>query len=114
MPLLLLVDIRSVLYALVNVFHPDCLIRSNFRLRRSDSLHKDSHQSSWIYPRVKMCGRRIIIRASLLSTVTNFPYTCNLFWQPHNISKVGRLLGKALKIVRVWYGKLQITDYNVP
>ena len=29
-PLPLLVDIRSLLYALVNVFHPDWLIRSNF------------------------------------------------------------------------------------
>ena len=36
----------------VNVFHPDWLIRSNFRLRRSDDLHKDSHQNSWICPRV--------------------------------------------------------------
>ena len=52
-PLSLLVDIGSLLYALVNVFHPDWLIRSNFRLRRSDNLHKDSHQNSWIYPRVK-------------------------------------------------------------
>ena len=49
----LLVDIGSLLYALVNVFHPDWLIRSNFRLRRSDNLHKDYHQNSWIYPRVK-------------------------------------------------------------
>ena len=32
--------------------HPDWLIRSNFRLRWSDNLHKDSHQNSWIYPRV--------------------------------------------------------------
>ena len=53
-PLSLLADIGSLLYALVNVFHPDWLIRSNFRLRRSDNLHKDSHQNSWIYPRVKM------------------------------------------------------------
>ena len=52
-PLSLLVDIGNLLYALVNVFHPDWLIRSNFRLRRSDNLHKDSHQNSWIYPRVK-------------------------------------------------------------
>ena len=51
-PLSLLVDIGSLFYALVNVFHPDWLIRSNFRLRRSDNLHKDSHQNSWIYPRV--------------------------------------------------------------
>ena len=49
-PLSLLVDIGSLLYALVNVFHRDWLIRSNFRLRRSDNLHKDSHQNSWIYP----------------------------------------------------------------
>ena len=54
MPLSFLVDIGSLLYALVNVFHPDWLIRSNFRLRRSDNLHKDSHQNSWIYPRVKI------------------------------------------------------------
>ena len=40
MPLSLHVDIGSLLYALVNVFHPDGLIRSNFRLRRSDNLHK--------------------------------------------------------------------------
>ena len=53
MPLSLLVYIGSLLYALVSVFHPDWLMRSNFRLRRSDSLHKDSHQNSWIYPRVK-------------------------------------------------------------
>ena len=53
MPLSLVVDIGSLLYALVNVFHPDWLIRSNFRLCRSDNLHKDSHQNSWIYPRVK-------------------------------------------------------------
>ena len=46
-------DIGSLLYALVNVFHPGWLIRSNFRLPRSDNLHKDSHQNSWIYPRVK-------------------------------------------------------------
>ena len=52
-PLSLLVDIGSLLYALVNVFHPDWLIGSNFRLRRSDNLHKDSHQNSWMYPRVK-------------------------------------------------------------
>ena len=52
-PLSLLVDIGSLLYALANVFHPDWLIRSNFRLRKSDNLHKDSHQNSWIYPRVK-------------------------------------------------------------
>ena len=55
MPLSLLVDIRSLLYALVNVFHPDWLvIRSNFRLRRSDNLYKDSHQNWWIYPRLKV------------------------------------------------------------
>ena len=47
-------DIGSLLYALVNVFHLDWVSRSNFRLRRSDNLHKDSHQSSWIYPRVKI------------------------------------------------------------
>ena len=46
-------DMGSLLYALVNAFHPDWLIRSNFRLRRSDNLHKDSHQNSRIYPRVK-------------------------------------------------------------
>ena len=43
------VDIGSLLYiTLVSVFHPDWQIRSNFRLRRSDNLHKDSHQNSWI------------------------------------------------------------------
>ena len=36
----------------LSMFHPDWLIRSNFRLRRNDNLHKDSHQNSWIYPRV--------------------------------------------------------------
>ena len=36
-PVSLLVDIRSLLYTLVNVFHPDCLIRSNFQLRSSDN-----------------------------------------------------------------------------
>ena len=39
-PLSLLVDIGSLLYALVNVVHPDWLIRSNFRLRRSNNLLK--------------------------------------------------------------------------
>ena len=52
-PLSLLVDIGSLLYALVNVFHPNWLIRSNFRLRRSDNLHKDSHQNSWAYSGIK-------------------------------------------------------------
>ena len=47
------VDIGSLLYALVNVSYPDWLIRSSFRLRRSDNWQKDSHQNSWIYPRVK-------------------------------------------------------------
>ena len=42
MPLSLIVDIESLLYAPVIVFHPDWLIRSNFRLRRGDNLHKDS------------------------------------------------------------------------
>ena len=45
-PLSLLVDTGSLLYALVSVFHPDWLIRSKFRLRRSDNLHKDSQQKS--------------------------------------------------------------------
>ena len=35
---------REFTYALVNVFHPDWLVRSNFRLRRSGNLHKDAHQ----------------------------------------------------------------------
>ena len=35
-PLPLLADIRSLPYALVNVFHPDWLIRLNSWLRRSD------------------------------------------------------------------------------
>ena len=47
-PLSLLVDIGSLLYALLNVFHPDWLIRSNFRLGVSDNLHTDSDQNSWI------------------------------------------------------------------
>ena len=46
--------IGGLLYALVDVFHLGWLITSNFRLRRSDNLHKGSHQNSWIYPRVKM------------------------------------------------------------
>ena len=46
-PLSLLVDIESSLYTRVNVFHPDWPIRSNFWLRRSDNLVKDSHQNSW-------------------------------------------------------------------
>ena len=49
MPLSLLVDIVILLNALV---HPDSVIRSNFQLHRSDNLHKDSHQNSWIYPPV--------------------------------------------------------------
>ena len=40
--IVVLVNIGSLLYALVNVFHPDWLIRSNFRLRRSDNLHRFS------------------------------------------------------------------------
>mgnify|MGYP006896110810 CR=1 FL=1 len=48
-PMSLLVDAGSLLYARVRVFHPDWLIRSNFRLRRSDNLHKDSQQNSWIH-----------------------------------------------------------------
>ena len=52
-PLSLLVDIGTLLYASVSVFHPDWLIISNFRLRRSGNLHNDSSQNSWIYTRVK-------------------------------------------------------------
>ena len=37
-PLSLLLDIRSLLYALVNVFHPDLDIKSNLRLRMSECL----------------------------------------------------------------------------
>ena len=48
------------------MMHPDWLIRSNFRLRKSDNLHKDSHQNSWIYPRVKKAG------AALVKTITSF------------------------------------------
>ena len=44
-PLLLLVDTGSLLSALVNVFHPDWLVRSNFRLGRSDNLHQDQPRS---------------------------------------------------------------------
>ena len=32
----------------INVFDPDLDIRSNFRLRRSDNLHTDSRQHSWM------------------------------------------------------------------
>ena len=48
--------IGSLLYAFVNVLHLGWLIRSNFRLRRSENLHElqGSHQNLWIYPRVKM------------------------------------------------------------
>ena len=42
------------------MMHPDWLIRSNFRLRRSDNLHKDSHQNSSIYPRVKKAGTALV------------------------------------------------------
>ena len=38
----------AIFYALVNVFQPDWLIRSNFLLRATDNLHIDSHQNSWI------------------------------------------------------------------
>ena len=47
--------------------HPDWLIRSNFRLRRSDNLHKDSHQKSWIYPRVKRAGAALVKAITSLS-----------------------------------------------
>ena len=40
-PLTLLVDNGSLLYALVIVFHPDRLLTSKFRLSRCDNLHKD-------------------------------------------------------------------------
>ena len=33
---------------------PDWLIRSYLHSRRSDNLHKDSHQKSWLHPRVKL------------------------------------------------------------
>ena len=42
------------------MMHPDWLIRSNFRLRRSDNLHKDSHLNSWIHPRVKKAGTALV------------------------------------------------------
>ena len=69
MPLSLRVDIGSLLYALLNVFHPDWLIRSNFRLRSSENLHKDSHQNSWMYPRVKTIYKNAVgrSRCSLIS-----------------------------------------------
>ena len=51
-PMSLLVDTRSLLYALVNVFHPDWRIRLNFQLCMSDKLI-NSHQNSWIHPWVK-------------------------------------------------------------
>ena len=38
-------DIGSLLYALVIVFHPDWLIRLNFLFQVSDNLHTDSHQT---------------------------------------------------------------------
>jgi len=41
----IIVDIRSLLYALVNVLLPDWLMHSNFRLQVSDNLHTDSHQN---------------------------------------------------------------------
>lgn len=43
--LVLIVDIGSLLFVF-NVFHPDRLVSSNFRLRRSE---RDSHQNSWIW-----------------------------------------------------------------
>ena len=55
--MVLIVDIGSLLYAVVNVFHPDWLISSNFQLSRSNNLHRDSHQNSWIYPRVKTVSK---------------------------------------------------------
>ena len=48
------------------MMHPDWLIRSNFRLRRSDNLRKGSHQNSLIHPRVKKAG------AALVKTITSF------------------------------------------
>ena len=35
--------VNAIVYGLVSVMHPDWLIRSKFRLRRSDNLHKESH-----------------------------------------------------------------------
>ena len=69
MPLSLLVDTGSLPYALVNVFHLDWLIRSNFWLCRSDNSHKDSYQNSWIYPRVKTTYKNAVgrSRCSLIS-----------------------------------------------
>ena len=61
----LLVDIKSLLYALVNVLHPDWLIGSNFRLPRSDNLQKDSHQNSCIYLRVKKRAKMGALLATL-------------------------------------------------
>ena len=48
-----LVDIGSLLYALVNVFHPDWPIRATFRVCRGENLYKAFHQNSWIYRPVK-------------------------------------------------------------
>ena len=45
-PLPLLVDVGSLLHELVSVFHPDWLIRSNFRLRVSGNLSTNSQQNS--------------------------------------------------------------------
>ena len=49
----LLVDIGSLLYALVNVFHPDWPIRATFRVCRGENLYQAFHQNSWKYRPVK-------------------------------------------------------------
>ena len=58
------------------MMHPDCLIRSNFRLRRSDNLHKDSHQNSWIYPRVKKAGAALVKTIASFIIVKHLPVFC--------------------------------------
>ena len=63
--LTLLVDNGSLLYALISVLHPDWLIRSNFWLRRSDNLHNDYSQNSWLYPQVKIKNARAKLEKSL-------------------------------------------------
>lgn len=52
-PLLLLMDIESLLYTQVSVFIPDGPIRLNFKLHSNYNLHKDSHQNALTYPQVK-------------------------------------------------------------
>ena len=52
-PLSLLLDIRSLLYALVNVFHPDLDIRSNFRLRITDNSQIQANTRGYPWVKIK-------------------------------------------------------------